>query len=62
MTEPSPWLIVQDNGSKQANGAFAASRERRIEYAAHRKVITMVAVDLHHFTGNRAILLQKTEI
>ncbi|QWU16554.1 Peptidase_C39 like family protein [Paenibacillus sophorae] len=46
MTEPNLWLIVQDNGSKRANGGFTASRERRIEYAANREVITMVAVDL----------------
>ncbi|WP_025696238.1 C39 family peptidase [Paenibacillus durus] len=62
MTGPSPRLIVQDNGAKRANGAFAASRERRIEYAANRKVITMVAVDLQYFTENRIISLQKTEI
>ncbi|MFD1773797.1 C39 family peptidase [Paenibacillus rhizophilus] len=46
LTEFGPRLILQDNGARRADGGYAASRERRIDYAGNRSVITMLAVEL----------------
>lgn len=37
-------LIVHDAGTRYVDGAYAKSRERRIPYASHRGVLTMVAL------------------
>lgn len=37
-------LIVHDAGTRYSNGTYADSRERQVPYAAHRKVLTIVAL------------------
>ncbi|MDO3412723.1 hypothetical protein QWJ34_23350 [Saccharibacillus sp. CPCC 101409] len=40
------WLIVHDAGTRYKDGTYAASRERLIEYAPNRSVLTMVALTI----------------
>ncbi len=40
------FLLVHDAGSRAKDGTFVRSRERRIDYAAHRGVLTLVGVEV----------------
>lgn len=57
----SKFLLVHDAGSRHKDGTFVRSRERVIDYEAHRGILTLVGVKLEGCGGNSPYSLSHPE-